>query len=193
VAKYKYKPLLWVGLLLATVSCERPTPPTSAEAEASYDLTAYLAQQRQELEAERPMVLKSVATQGLAPEVVETSEVDWEDELAVFEEADLNRPSLQEYYTKQEQVLEDGSVAVEYRKLPEAAPQVHYLRLLLSPKGQLRQLTATLQDKNLIYYSQRNIALSTDPQTGDIASYNVDGVQKMIFGDSLHYEVKANL
>ncbi|RIJ37576.1 hypothetical protein [Pontibacter oryzae] len=190
----KYNPLLWVGLLLAIASCERPAPPvTDSAGQASYNLTAYLQQQKEALEAEKPMVLKSVETQGKDAELVETSEVDWEDELTVFEQADLNRPSLQEYYTKQQQTLSDGSVQVEYSKLEDAEPQVHYLRLVLTPNGKLKELTATLQDQNIIYYSHRKIALTTNPKTGSIASYRVDGVQKMIFGDSLHYSVKANL
>lgn len=183
-----------MGLLLAIVSCERPVPPASdSTGQVSYNLTAYLQQQKEALETEKPMVLKSVETQGEEAELVETPKVDWEDELTVFEQADLSRPSLQEYYTKQEKTLSDGSIQVEYRKLEDAEPQVHYLRLLLTPDGKLKKLNATLQDQNIIYYSRREIMLSTHPQTGDISSYRVDGVQKMVFGDSLHYSVKANL
>lgn len=173
--------------------CERPQPPVSAEAGATYNLTAYLQQQREQLVREQPMVLKGVRTQDQDPEVVETSAIDWEDELSVFEQADLNRPSLQEYYTKQEEQLSDGRTVITYTKLEDAEPQVHYLRLVLGPNGQLHEMNARLQDKNIIFYSRRNISLSTDPQTGDISSYSVDGVQKMVFGDSLHYHVDANL
>ncbi len=190
----KYKPLLWMGLLLATVACERPAPPATDEAgQAAFNLTTYLHEQRQKLEAKQPMVLKSVAAQGREPEVVETPEIDWEDELAIFEQADLSRPSLQEFYTRREQVLEDGAVAIEFIKLEDAATLVHYLRLVMTPDGKLKQLSARLQDKNIIFFSNRAIELSTDPRTGDISSYQVEGVQKMIFGDTLRYEVKANL
>ncbi|SFG69688.1 hypothetical protein [Pontibacter chinhatensis] len=190
----KYKPLFLIGLLLALASCERPSPPAAIEAgKATFNLTSYLQGQRQKLEADKPMVLKSVATQGREPEVVETMDVDWEDELAVFEEADLSRPSMQEYYTRQEQQLEDGSVAVAYTKREDAEPQVHFLRLVLGPDGKLRQLNASLQDQNIIFFSRRTIELHADPQTGDLSGYSVLGVQKMIFGDSLRYEVKANL
>lgn len=190
----KYNSFLLIVLLLALVSCERPTPPaTDAAGPAAFNLTAYLQAQRQMLERKQPMVLKSVATQGHAPEVVQLPTIDWEDELAVFEQADLSRPALQEYYTRQEQVLEDGSRAVEFRKREDAQPQVYYLRLLLSPDGKLRQLNAHLQDENIIFFSRRDIELSADPATGDISGYRVEGVQKMIFGDSLRYEVIANL
>ncbi|CAM3391361.1 hypothetical protein POKO110462_00495 [Pontibacter korlensis] len=183
-----------MGLLLAIVSCEQPSPPATAEAgKVAFNITSYLQQQRQMLETRQPMVLKSVATQGQEPEVVETPDIDWEDELAVFEQADLSRPSLQEFYTRQEQVLEDGSTAIEFTKLEGANPQVQYLRLVMSPEGKLKQLHARLEDKNIIFFSRRTINLSTNPQTGDIADYHVEGVQKMVLGDTLRYEVKANL
>ncbi|MCJ8163844.1 hypothetical protein MKJ04_03255 [Pontibacter sp. E15-1] len=181
-------------LLLAIVACERPAPPASADAEqAAYNLSAYLEQQQQRLTAEKPMVLKSVSAEGKPTETIETSAVDWEDELAVFKETDLNRPALQEYYTRQEQVLADGNILVEYTRLKDTEPLVHHLRLELGPDRKLRKLNALIQDQNVLFYSRRNIQLSTDTATGNIASYRVEGVQKLILSDSLHYRVDANL
>ncbi|WP_439880778.1 hypothetical protein ACSX1A_16685 [Pontibacter sp. MBLB2868] len=189
----RHIPIILIGLLLATTACERPAPPTSAEAEATYNLTAYLQQQKQRLEAQKPMVLKSVTTENKPTETIQTDKIDWEDELAAFEQADLNRPALQEYYTKQETVLENGNVAVEYRKIEDTEPVVQYLRLTLTPTKQLQQLDAVLQDKNPLFFSRRTIQLQADPATGNISGYNVQGVQKLIFSDSLHYAVDANL
>ncbi len=143
--------------------------------------------------AEKPMVLKSVTTEGKPTETIETSAVDWEDELAVFQETDLNRPALQEYYIRQEQALPDGSILVEYNRKEEAEPLVHYLRLELSPDRKLRKLNALIQDENILFYSRRNVQLTTDTQSGNISSYRVKGVQKLILSDSLHYQVDANL
>ncbi|MDX5423350.1 MAG: hypothetical protein LPK07_06615 [Hymenobacteraceae bacterium] len=189
----RFNPLFLLGLLLATAACERPAPPTSAKAETSYNLTAYLQEQKQRLQAERPMVLKSVQTGDQPTETIETDAVNWEDELAVFEEADLNRPALQEYYTKQEQALEDGSTAITYHRREDAEPMVQHLQLILGPDQKLKQLDALLQDKNWLFYTRRNIQLLADPATGNLSGYNVQGVQKLIFGDSLHYKVDANL
>jgi hypothetical protein len=186
-------PILFLGLLLATTACERPAPPTSAEAEASYNLTAYLQQQKQRLQAEQPMVLKSVTTEGTSTETIETDKVDWSDELSVFEETDINRPSLQEYYTRQEQVLDDGSIVIEYNKVEDAEPLVHYLRLKLSPDRKLRQMNALIQDQNMLFYSRRKVQLSADPASGNISGYRVEGIQKLVLSDSLRYRIDANL
>ena len=185
---------LFLGLLLAATACERPAPPVIADgAEAPYDLTAYLEQQQQRLQEEQPMVLKSVTTEEKPTETIQTSEIDWEDELSVFLETDLNRPALREYYTRQEQVLDDGRLVVEYNKLEDAEPLVHSLRLELTPDRELRQLNALIQDQNILFFSRRNIQLTAEPSSGNISGYRVQGVQKLVLSDSLHYRVDVNL
>lgn len=180
-------------LLLALTACERPSPPVDADAADSYNLSAYIAQQQERLQAEKPMVLKSVTTEEKPTETIQTTAIDWEDELSVFADADLNRPALQEYYTKEERVLPDGSIVLEYRKAEDAEPLVHYLRLEMTSDRVLRQLNALIQDQNMLFYSRRNIRLTADPATGDISGYRVKGVQKLVLSDSLHYRIDANL
>ena len=186
-------PILCLGLLLATTSCERPAPPTAAEAGDSYNLAAYIEQQQQRLQAEKPMVLKSVTTEERPTETIQTAEIDWEDELSVFAETDLNRPALQEYYTREERVLPDGNIVLEYNRVEDAEPLVHYLRLEMTPDRVLRQLNALIQDQNILFYSRRNIQLTADPSSGNISGYRVQGVQKLVLSDSLHYQIDANL
>lgn len=186
-------PVLLLGLLLATSACEQPTPPVVAEGENTFNLTAYLEQQQDRLQAEQPMVLKSVTTEGKPTETIQTAKVDWEDELSVFMDADLNRPALQEYYTRQEKVLDNGNIVVEFNRVEDVEPLVHYLRLELTPDRVLRQLNALIQDQNMLFYSRRNIQLSADASSGNISGYHVKGVQKMMLSDSLHYQIQANL
>ncbi|WP_299818219.1 hypothetical protein [uncultured Pontibacter sp.] len=189
----KYKLGLLLVLLLAFTACERPAPPATADATGSYNLTLYLQEQKARMQAKKPMVLKSVTTEGQPTETVETDDIDWQDELSVFEQLDLRRPALEEYYLKQEKVLENGDIAVEYKKREDSEPIVHYLFLTLSPDRKLKHLAATLQDKNPLFYSYRRVYLEAEPATGNISSYSIEGVQKLIFNDSLHYAVKANL
>ena len=184
--------VLFLGLLLAATACERPAPPVAAPG-APYNLTEYLQQQQQHLQEEQPMVLKSVTTEGKPTETIQTSEIDWEDELSVFLEADLNRPALREYYTRQEQVLANGNLVVEYNRVADAEPLVHYLRLELTPDKELRQLNARIQDQNILFFSRRNIQLTAGPGGGNISGYRVEGVQKLVLSDSLHYRVDVNL
>ncbi|GAB3203051.1 hypothetical protein ABID22_001214 [Pontibacter aydingkolensis] len=188
----KYSIGLILGLLLALTACEPPAP-VDTSAAGDYNLTLYLQEQKAHMQAKKPMVLKSVTTGDKPVETVETDEIDWEDELAVFEQLDLRRPALEDYYMKQETVLENGDIAVEYKKKEESEPLVHYLYLTLTPTRQLKELNATLQDKNPLFYSRRHVTLQTEPETGNVSSYRITGVQKLIFSDSLHFKVDANL
>ncbi|MCC9135734.1 hypothetical protein ACFSKU_17060 [Pontibacter silvestris] len=189
----KYKIILLFGLLWATTACERPAPPVSAKAETSYDLTSYLQEQEQRLQAEKPVVLKSVQTKGKPTETIKTRELNWESELSVFDEVDLNRPALRDYYTKQEQVLEDGSTLIKYSRTEDAEAPVSYLQLQLSPEKKLTHLEALIQDRNVLFYSKRRINLEANAVSGDISSYHISGVQKLVFGDSLRYLIDARL
>jgi hypothetical protein len=184
--------LLFVALLAFT-ACDRPVPPAADDAAAGYNLTLYLQQQKERLQAKKPMVLKSVNTIGEATETIETDAINWEDELAVFEQLDLRRPALEEYYNKQEFILENGDIAIEYNKLPDSKTLVNYLFITLNPEKQLKHLTATILDKNPLFFSDKKVQLQTDPGTGNISGYTIKGVQKLIFSDSLHYKVSANL
>ncbi|MFT2009748.1 hypothetical protein ACMA1I_13795 [Pontibacter sp. 13R65] len=190
----KLKTILILGSFGAMVACERPAAPPSASAAASYDLTGYLEQQKTRLQKEQPMVLKSVTTQQQPTETIETTNLDWADELAIFQEVDLSRPALRDFYTETITPLPSGSTQVLYTKSETSAAPVQYLQLQLSPKQELERLEAYMLDKNVLFFSKRKIVLTTNPEeNGNISSYHIEGTQKLIFNDSLHYSVMANL
>jgi hypothetical protein len=184
---------IFIGLVVAITACDRPTPPEASEEDGMFDLTSYFQIQKQKLKAEQPMVLKSVTTEQQPTETVQTDKVDWDEELTVFEQVDLNRPALQEYYTQKKTSLPGGNTLIEYRKIEDSEPLVQYLRLVLSPNKKLQQLNAVLQDRNPLFFSKREVELQANPETGNIAGYSIKGVQKLIFNDSLHYRINANL
>ncbi|MEJ8804340.1 hypothetical protein [Pontibacter sp. H249] len=189
----KYSVGLLLVLLLVLSACERPVPPSTDPAAGGFNLTLYLQEQKARMQDKKPMVLKSVTTEDNPTETIETDEIDWEDELSVFDDLDLNKPTLQEYYTRQEIVLENGDVGISYEKNTDSEPVVQHLYLLLTPDRQLKQLQARLQDKNPLFFSRRNVQLNAEPATGNISGYRIEGVQKLILSDSLHYRVDANL
>lgn len=168
-------------------------PPVSDGETAAYDLTGYLQQQTQRLQAEKPMVLKSVETQNKPTETIETSDVDWEKELSIFQEVDLSRPALRDFYQEQQQTLPNGSTIIVFLKAEEAAAPVEQLVLTVSPFQKLERLEAVVLEENILFYSKRKITLTAEPGTGNVSSYRVEGVQKLILGDSLHYRIDANL
>lgn len=184
----------FLALLWGFTACERPSPPAAAEgAGSAFNLTGYLAQQTERLQQEKPPVLKSVATKGQQPETVQMNEVDWEKELAIFQEVDLSRPALRDFYREERQTLPNGSTVSTFTKDVEAAAPVERLQLTVSPFQKLERLEAVVLEKNMLFFSKRNISLTTEAGTGNLNGYRVEGVQKLIFGDSLRYRIDANL
>ena len=181
------------ALLCGFTACERPTPPLAAGKEPAYDLTAYLQAQTTRLQQEQPPVLKSVITKGQPTETIQLEELDWEKELAIFQEVDLSRPALRDFYSEERHTLPNGNTVSIFTKDADSAAPVDRLQLTVSPLQKLQQLEAVVLEENLLFYSKRNIRLIAEPGTGNLASYRVEGVQKLIFGDSLRYRVDANL
>ena len=189
----RYNILGLLALLWAVTACERPVPADTGRAEAFYDLTGYLQEQTKRLQQEKPMVLKSVMTQDSPTETIETADVDWEKELAIFQEVDLSRPAMRDFFEEQQQTLPDGSTVTVFTKSAEAAVPVQQLRLTISPFQKLEQLEATILEENVLFYSKRKLTLTADRGTGHVAGYRVEGVQQLFLGDSLHYRIDANL
>jgi hypothetical protein len=182
--------ILVVMLLLA--ACEQPVP-RSNSAEGFYDVSAYLKKQKEYLQKQQPVLTKTVQTAGQPAETIKVTQTDWENELAIFEEADLKKPSLRDYYIRKEQVLSNGGISIKYYKMEDAEAPIEYLYLQLTPDRTLQHLETAFLEKNPLFYSRRKASLSVDSVTGRILSYNIEGIQKMILGDSLRYTIKANL
>ena len=181
------------ALLVGLAACERPAPPASTEQSAFFDLTGYLQEQTARLQQEQPPVLKSVIAKGQPTETMQMEAMDWEKELAIFQELDLSRPALRDFYTEERHTLPNGSTVSVFTKDAEAAAPVDQLQLTVSPAQKLERLEAVVLEENMLFYSKRNISLDADPGSGNLTSYRVEGVQKLVFGDSLRYRVDANL
>ncbi len=184
---------LWLVLAVGIVACERPVPKLADGTEPTFVLTDYLNKQIARLQQEQPPVLKSVIAKGQPAETMQLERLDWEKELAIFQEVDLSRPALRDFYTEERHTLPNGSTVSIFTKDPDASAPVERLQLTVSPMQQLEHLEATVLEENMLFYSTRHITLMAEPGTGNLSSYRVEGVQKLILGDSLRYRIDANL
>lgn len=182
-----------LAFLVGFTACERPSPPPAEGAAPAYNLTGYLQEQTARLQEEKPPVLKSVTTKGQQTETTQMNDVDWEKELAIFQEVDLSRPALRDFYREERHTLPNGSTVSIFTKDAEAAAPVERLQLTVSPFQKLELLKATVLEENILFYSRRNITMTAEPGSGNLTGYRVEGVQKLIFGDSLRYRIDATL
>jgi hypothetical protein len=148
------------------------------------------------LQAEQPAVRKSgYDLEGLIEtETVET--VNWNRELEFFREVDLNRPALRDFFTITRHTDPATGHSIErYERVPGAGTRIHFLQVEMDAGQQLRQLKAATEQNNPLFYTQRNLQLTCTPSPDQsrISSYTVTGVQKLIFTDSAHYTLKAEV
>lgn len=201
---YSQKPKLLSKQLLRAVlfCCLIGCGPPAAEQESArntpayYDLEGFLNRQIQYLQTTKPLVTKTVTDgQGVA-ETQKVREINWERELELFKEVDLNRPAIRDYFTLTRQTdPATGYTTETYVKKPGSYTNVDFLEVELDPNRQLRRMRAATQQDNPLLYTQRHLQLSVAPGPDQprITSYRVQGVQKLILSDSVRYAIDAEV
>lgn len=193
-----YRYLLWIGLLGCWAGCGPPAPEQGpADGQPLYfDLQGFLDRQIQDLNQDQPEVLKTVRDQQGEVETGTVRNLNWERELDLFREVDLNRPALRDYFTITRHTdPATGHTTERYERVPGAYTNIRYLEVELDENRQLRQMQAATQQDNALFYTQRQLQLSTDAAQGQprLNHYRVTGVQKLILTDSVHYTLEAEV
>lgn len=110
--------------------------------------------------------------------------VNWEQELALFAKADLNKPVLREAYTIQKTATDITYTA------KESGLVVEYLRI--SGLGVVPDSVAIrYHEKNSLYLTQREMYLTFANQ--QLRSYRIKGYQQMILSDTVYYAVEGQV
>lgn len=180
----------------ALMSCGDQSSPEAAAPGAAHQLGPYfnlrglLDRQVQDLAARRPAVEKEVTMRGSQPETVRVPQVKWADELQVFYQADINKAALRGVYTVDSAAVPGGTRRT-YRLKPghDTAPVV---RLdVLTQAGQPQEVHATLRQDNALFFGQKRLRLTF--RSGQLAGYEVGGVQKLVLFDTLRYRATARV
>jgi hypothetical protein len=154
--------LLAVWLCLS--ACAPEAPVGTIDTAPFFDLSGYISQEVERLEAARTKVEKTITLNG----VVETKQLDdinFSNDLRLFREADINKPAWVEKYTSEEQTLSGSHTITTY----------------------------TAQDSNLIVRRlmvEEDVGVTTrsviDRKTGTVRS---DGIHHLIYEPVKGYSV----
>jgi hypothetical protein len=193
-----YKHLLWIALLGWCGGCGPPAPEQASAAGQPlyFDVQGFLDRQMQHLNQVQPEVHKTVLDQQGEEERQTVRHLNWERELELFREVDLNRPALRDYFTVTRHTdPATGHTTERYERVPGAYTNIRYLEVELDANRQLRHLQAATQQDNALFYTQRQLQLSTNAVQGQprLSHYRVSGVQKLILTDSVHYTLEAQV
>lgn len=174
-------------------SCSAPDKITPGQ---FFDIDSLVTKQV-ELLSEGKFKLQKKVVIGVSNEqaALTPDSLQWSSELDVFRQlAIAGRPTNRDKYEISD--IEDTrsnlrirSYAAEKTPVPEL--KIYYLNGI----GDVRKIEATYYESNLLYTSQRNLELEFEGGNarGLIRQYKVEGYQKIIMSDSVHFLIEANV
>ena len=164
--------LIW----LAISGCNNPAQQNQPN--VYYDVLGYVKHQIADLSTLKPTVKKSVGINEARNQQV-TRDINWERELELFTQADINKPALRNSY----QVTRPDSLTYRYTlKNQEDRLSVQSLSVQIdSTTRQPRRIEAVLQTDNPLYSSERRLLLESGPANGQwrVQHYELSGFQQL--------------
>ncbi len=117
---------------------------------------------------------------------INSSLINWEKELNIFKQIDLNKPSNLDAYSV---LLENNSI--EYKKFLEDEGIVS-LKIIFHRQGNPKKIFSTEIKQNLLFNSIKEYSLDFDT-SGILIKYSLEDTQKSIFNDTLEYALFAEV
>lgn len=142
-----------------------------------YDVAGFVNKQIADLTALQPDVQKTVSIDDKQSQQT-TADINWNRELGLFLQADINKPALRNSY----RIERPDSLTYVYTLKPtEEALTVRSLMVQLAkPNGKPRRIEAVLQTDNPLYTSERHLLLERNPGSSSM-HYSVRGFQKLAY------------
>lgn len=150
-----------------------------------YDLAGLLNQQITELSAKKPLVEKTVAVKD-KNERIETKDIDWNKELELFLQADLNKQSYQSAYTIDVKDKKLSYTLKEGTKMP-----VKQLIIELDANDLPKHVEASMNTSNYLYESDKK--LSADFANNKLKNYKIEGYQQLFIGEKKPFSVEGKI
>ncbi len=184
------KPFILLLLCLFAFSCDNSTTQTASRP-VYFDVAGYVKGQIQTLSTQKPTVAKSAFINQETNNQT-TKAIDWEKELELFVQADINKPAFRNSYT----VVRPDSLTYQYTLKPtEEKLTVRTLTVKLdSTTRQPAQITAVLKSENPLYHSERRIRLESGANKTKgwgIQKYQVEGFQQLTYFERNEFRVKS--
>lgn len=179
-------------LLLFLLICFAACVPTSATIETDkkyFDLIQFVNAQVNELNARKPQVKKKIFLGSETDEILSDT-LNWEKELALFREADINSPSFRDSYEIDEDKL---SHSITYTA-KESRLKVKEITIIFDENSQIdkisvKQIKIFFLEDNQLYELQRDLVMEL--KNNLLSAYTIKGFQKVILKDSLIYQIEA--
>ncbi len=174
---FTMRKLLFISLLL--IGCTESE--TQNATKTNFDLAGLVNQQIAELNKNQPLTHKNLEIED-KKEVLNTNKIDWQKELELFLQADLNKQSYQLSYNKEETPQMAVYTLKEGEKLP-----VKSLKIIFDEDKTVKHLEALLQTKNYLYESEKHLLMTLDKNR--LTNYQIEGWQELFIGKKKSFKV----
>jgi hypothetical protein len=169
--------------LLCLFACSDLQMKPQAATNLYFDLPSFVKQQIEILKKQPCKVQKSL-TSGNQTQEISAAMVDWQKELALFLEADINKPALRDAYF----VNQDKS-KIEYLAMDKKAK---IRRILVKGSAENpTEIQVSMLDANLLYQTEKEFFMQFE--NNKLSNYEIKGFQKVLFKEQLDYKMQAKL
>jgi hypothetical protein len=185
----------WLALLGLLAACGGPTEDATMRTNPAnrkpgyFDVKGFLDAQVAQLSQQQPAVEKQVQLRNGQTETTRVVKTDWSKELQIFYQADINKPALRGAYE-----VTNINSKQQYLRKPGTDASVVALAVGTSsnqPKAAPETLAAVIQQDNALFYSEKKLLLTM--RNGQLTEYEVYGVQKLAFFDTVRYSVRTRV
>lgn len=144
-----------------------------------FDIRGFFAAESARLGEENPLIKKTVTDNGTS-ESKAVNIPNWQNELSLFFESDINKPSWKNSYQ-----IEDNGTTVIYTAID---PDVRTRKLIITklPGGQIKHIEISNKTTNVLYTSEEHLNYYPD------SLYRIDKFQDVKILGSHHYTIKGN-
>jgi hypothetical protein len=155
-----------------------------------FNINQFLNQQIKALNTQKPSVQKTV----ISDTKTETNKLiikDWQKELKMFAEADINKSIFKGSYTLDES--QNGSNLQKTYKARKPSLKTKSISIWYSSTQKVQKIEIDYAESNFLFGSDKKLILECDPQSQTIQKYSIKGHQSNLFGSKSHYEVKGEI
>ncbi len=178
--------MLFLFILLSTLGCLSDQTQQQLDAEPYFDLEGFMQGEIARLDSIAPVVRKTILLNG-EEEIKELNEIDFERELNIFLESDINRPAWVGKYTSDTLYSDSSTYQVTYQSL-DSTLQTRQLTIVFGQEAAVREVriqqhTNTILsegDQYLTYLVDRYYEISTDQSIR-----TTEGIHSTIRGEFL--------
>jgi hypothetical protein len=176
---------IFVSILFVFLQACVPPPKTELENRDSpfFDLKAFVKEQSELLESQNKKVHKTLTIHG-ETEQTTLEKMDWNKELILIVESDINKAVLYDVYQ-----VDSTESKISYTTKDKMQK---VKEITISKSGEeISQIEVKFEEQNLIYHSARQMTLAL--KEGLINEFTIIGYQKVVTDDTLQYKLVDKL